>query len=387
MGVTLAASLRSRVEEIESTIFTRVHDLERPIEEEDVTYLTGLRSAITAAIECVLVCIEQGLGSGIPPPFALILQARRAARTGIRMDSMLRGFAVASNVLVAFIMSEAGRVPAEELQRILVTQGPRFDRWMEFIASEYRDELERIKHSPDQRRANCVSHLLTNDEFSAPLDLDYVFDEAWHVGVILLGCNAQITAQLLSERLGCQSLQVRRDSETHWIWLGNEKREALRSIDPYLDEHLGPDVSAATGEVRCGLDGWRLTHREAQVALQVMLRRPGRLTRAKDVILMAGVMQNETHLRALLDNYLGQLKQQVDSGRTTFETLRSYFSSGENAAAAAANLGVTRQTVKRRIWRVEESLGQPLYKCRAALEVALAIDELGRLGRPVLKSG
>ena len=53
------------------------------------------------------------------------------------------------------------------------------------------------------------------------------------------------------------------------------------------------DVSVAVGEPRSGLDGWRLTHREAQAAQEVMLRKPQRLTRARDVILLAAVLRDE----------------------------------------------------------------------------------------------
>ena len=46
-------------------------------------------------------------------------------------------------------------------------------------------------------------------------------------------------------------------------------------------------VSSAIGEPGKGLDGWRLTHRQAQAAMRIALRRPQRLTRYADVALLA----------------------------------------------------------------------------------------------------
>jgi DNA-binding PucR family transcriptional regulator len=60
-------------------------------------------------------------------------------------------------------------------------------------------------------------------------------------------------------------------------------------------------------------------------------------------------------------------------------TLRAYFASGQNAAAAAAMLGVHEHTVGYRLRTIEERLGRPVTTRRAELEMALRLLD-GRSG-------
>ena len=53
---------------------------------------------------------------------------------------------------------------------------------------------------------------------------------------------------------------------------------------------------------------------------------------------------------------------------------------GCNAATAAAALRVDRHTVERRLNSIETRLGRSLHTCRAELEVALRLEELGDSG-------
>jgi hypothetical protein len=373
----LAERLRTRSAQIETAILARIKDVGEPISDEDAAYLAGLKSAMKAILDYAFECIERGAEPGEPLPLEVARQARRAARDGVRLDTILRRCAVGNNLLEGFIVSEWSSAPVEVLREVLNAQGPQVDRVMELVIAEYRDELGQLERSAAQRQDERVLRLLADDDLAGPDGLDYDFD-AWHVGMILIGGNPAVTGRLLAERLGCASLQVARDEETAWVWLG-AKQGPTRDLARFLVENTPAGVSVATGEPRRGLGGWRLTHREAQVALQVMLRRPRKVMRGKDVVLLAGVLRDETLVRSLLDNYLAPLEGDGDSGRAIFDTLRAYISSGGNAAATAASVGITRQTVQRRIRRAEECIGQPLHSCQAALEVALQIEELERL--------
>jgi DNA-binding PucR family transcriptional regulator len=125
-----------------------------------------------------------------------------------------------------------------------------------------------------------------------------------------------------------------------------------------------------------GIDGWRLTHRQAQAALLVAQRRPQMLTRYADVSLIAAVLSDRELERSLVAVHLAPLDGQKDSV-VSRETLRAYFAAGCNAATAAAALRVDRHTVERRLHAIETRLGRLLNTCRAELEVALRVEELG----------
>ncbi len=134
-------------------------------------------------------------------------------------------------------------------------------------------------------------------------------------------------------------------------------------------------MSLAAGEPRDGLEGWRLTHREARAALVVTLMEPPRLTRYSDVALLAAALRDEATGKSLLHRYLKPLDENRD-GPDLRETLRTYLDLSCNAASTAAALGVNRHTVQRRLRKVEERLGESLSGRRAELEVALRLERL-----------
>ena len=136
-------------------------------------------------------------------------------------------------------------------------------------------------------------------------------------------------------------------------------------------------MSIAMGEPGEGLEGWRLTHRQAQAAMLVALRRDSGITRFADVGLAAAVLRDEELAGSLVKLYLSPLGEKSDGGAVARATLRAYFAASCNAAAAAAALGVGRHTVARRLRAVEVHLGRALSSCQPELEVALRMEDLG----------
>jgi DNA-binding PucR family transcriptional regulator len=155
---------------------------------------------------------------------------------------------------------------------------------------------------------------------------------------------------------------------------------------------------AATGEFRWpptgriswppsparGLEGWRLTHRQAQAALVVALRRSasGAATRYADVAVLASALKDEALARALVEIYIAPLEDSRGGGPVLCETLRVYMASERNVSSAAAALGVVRKTVDTRLRAIEKRLGRTLHPCPAELEVALLLDELNPAPAP-----
>lgn len=371
----LVARLRERSAEIVDAIFARVRTLADSPREEDPEYVAGLRATVSESLDYVLVHIENGDDWTDPIPAAVAAQARRSARSGVRLDTVLRRYAAGDRMLGDFIMEEADRFPSQALREVLREHGLRIDRLMETVAIEYKDELGRMQRSPTQRLAERVQRLVAGE---GPADIDgfrYSFD-AWHLGMIVKGENAEAGVRALATGLYSQVLAVPRGNSIVWAWLGARRPLAIRELERLLDAGVAGDVSLAVGEPHDGIDGWRLTHREAQAAQEVMLRKPQRLTRARDVVLLAAVLRDEALARSLLETYLAPLEGHGDSGAVLRETLRAYFSAGLNAATAAAALAVDRHTVQRRLRKVEEALGRLLPDCHAELVVALSLEEL-----------
>ncbi len=371
----LAARLRRRTGEIESVIFRRIQSLPDPAGKEDPTYLTGLHRTIGEALSYGLESIEEGGQSPVPIPPETARQARRAAREGVRLDTVIRRYVAGNKTLEEFIVVEADGIPNRLLCQVLNSQGPRIDRLMESVAAEYRDELERVQRSPVQKEADLITTLLEGHSLVSTMDLDYDFD-IWHLGMILVGHNVEKSARAIVKGHRNRSLLVERNHEATWIWLSGPQPPVVASLERFLMKSMPADVSVAVGEPRKDLDGWRQTHREAQMAFQAMLYRPQRVTKCRDVALISAVMRDQSLAMSLIETYLAPLDGRGRSGDALRTTLRAYYRADQNVASAAIALGVARHTVERRLRNVEKKLGQTLGACSAQLQVALDAEEL-----------
>jgi hypothetical protein len=377
----LAERLRARRSEIGEAVFARFRALGfDPAEGEDAEYVDGSRAAVTETVDYGLGAIERGEEwFGAIPPSA-VAQARRAARKGVNLDKVLLRNNAGHTVLEDFVMQEVDFASQSIVLRgVFGTLGALLDHFTAVLAHEYQREVERTVHLPELRRADRVQRLLAG----APVEtaeLGYEFD-AEHLGVIAVGANAGETVRVLAAGLGRELLSVSPSEETVWAWFGGRRALDIADLGRLVSAKAPAGVSLAVGGSGTGIDGWRLTHRQAKAAMLVALRRPQRLTRYADVSLLAAVLRDPDLARSLVEVHLSPLDGHKDSA-VSRETLRAYFAAGCNAATAAAALRVDRHTVERRLHAIEMRLGRLLPTCRAELEVALRLEELGDPTRP-----
>ncbi len=371
----LVDKLRARSGEIEDALVERVQALSEDAEGDDPDYRAGLRATVAESLDYALLGIERGDEWEGPMPPAAAAQARRAARSGVALETVLRRYAAGDRLVGEFIVAETSGMPHEQTRQILRSQGPHVDRLMAAVAAEYVEELELLRRSPSQRRAERVQRLLAGNDATEVGWLDYEL-ESWHLGLIVTGPRPDVAVRTLAAGLGRRPLAVARGDETAWGWLGGSGPLQVAEVERYLVAEVLGQVSLAVGEPRRGLEGWRLTHHEAKAAQQVMLRRPRRLVQARDVVLLAAVLRDDLLASSLRETYLAPLDELGDAGGILRATLRAYFEAGFNAATAAAALQVDRHTVQRRLRKVEEALGRLLQASHAEIEVALLLEEL-----------
>lgn len=371
----LSTRLRRRQLEIENGVLDRVVEVEIPEAVADAEYVVGLRGAVSEAVNYALSGIETGEVPAQAIPLAASAQARRAARNGVPLDTVLRRYHAGDRVLYEVILGEARDLPCEALQDILRDHGPLVDHLTAGIATEYMHEVERISRSPAERLSELVKKLLAGrtgreDEIDYPLG-------AWHLGAIVRGPKADRVMLRVGNALGRLVLCVPAgDPSTFWVWFGGSRSLSVGDLDALLAKELPEDVSVALGEPRQGLDGWRLTHREAQIALRVALYRPQPITQCRHVLLLATMVQDQHVAAALIATYLLPLEGRADHGQVLRRTLRTYFKTGQNAASTAIALEKSRHTVERHIQTVELRVGQNLDACGAQIQVALWAEEL-----------
>jgi hypothetical protein len=380
VGIGVAMRLRLRHSAIEEVIFTHVRD---PVSfgsvgSEDAEYLAGLRATVIAVVDYVLTGIEQGEEWTGPIPSVAVAQARLAARSGVSLDTLILRYIAGHRLLGEFVNDEADRAGyanhGHALRQVRRVQESLLERLTIAIAREYGQERQRMERSQEQCRRELVQKLLAGE----PVDstkLDYEFD-VWHLGAIATGSGAEKVIRGLANGLGCRLLAVACGEGTVWAWLGGYRKLPISDVERLLSAGGVLSVPLAIGEPQSGIDGWRLTHREAQAALPVALGRPRMLTRCADVPLEAALLGHELLARVLIKSYLAPLDSQKDKGVVLRETLRAYFAKECNAAKAGVALRVDRHTVRRRLRTIEEALGRLIPACRAELEVALRMEEL-----------
>jgi hypothetical protein len=100
--------LRARRPGLDETLHAHVREtVAGPRAGEDAEYDAGLYAAVSEAIDYALNALEQGGGWSEPAPPAVVAQARRAARIGVSLDTVLRRYQAGHAKLVDFILEAA----------------------------------------------------------------------------------------------------------------------------------------------------------------------------------------------------------------------------------------------------------------------------------------
>ena len=393
----VVARLRARHHELVGAIFERVRgDAFDRSGAHDVEYMEGLHAAVGAAVEYALQGIEHGEGWTGEIPVVAVEQARRAARVGVSLDTVLRRYVVGHTMLWDLVMVEAEHgggdaiSPAQRgaVRIALRAQAVVLDRLLGAVTRAYEQEQKQAGRGSERRRAERVRGLLDGEPVESA-GLEYGL-EGWHLGVIATGTGAVRIVRELAVGVDRRLLSVAPGERSVWAWLGGRERFVVADVERFIGMGSHPPVSVvlALGEPARGLEGWRVTHRQAQAAFVVALRRNGiprngippaqgvMLTRYGDVALLASALKDEALARALLEIYIAPLDDGRGGGPVLCATLRAYLAAERSVSSAAAALGVVRRTVENRLSTIEERLGRSLHPCPAELEVALELDGL-----------
>ena len=372
----LSIRLRGRQEELERAAMAQLRELPDAGELRDPDYLEGLQEAISDALDCGIASIS--VGDPPPPvPESLLAQARLAARSGVKLDTVLRRYVAGYHLLGNALSEEAesaGPLGRRELKGIRRALQALFDRILEQVGAAYDGERGAGAGTSEQRQIEKVRRLLDGEEVDAH-DLAYDFD-LHHVGLIASGPQAPAAIAELARRADRRRLSVRLGQRTVWAWLGSRDPETLPERKLLIARHWPPHIPLSVGEPSAGADGWRLTHRQARAAHSIPLgKRPKRVHYA-EFALVASIRDDELLTSSLREIYLKPLSRDRDGGDTLLRTLRAHLDADGRTSSTAAVLGVSRQAVGTRLKKAERRLGRPLNSCLPELDVALRLSGL-----------
>jgi hypothetical protein len=376
--LTIGTRLRAGMPEIDEAIFRELRASVPDAVGNDPEYESGLFGAVREAVAHCIGVIEGGTEDPLPLPPATVDQARRAARHGVGIETVVHRVALGERMVQAFASREADDLPARELSLIFSSLGPAVDRLVHGLTEAHQQERERLESGLDGHRLELIDRLLAG-EAPGPTDdaaLRYSLC-GWHIHLIGTGPGVEDVLRHLAETLGCSMLFHHRGAATASAWLGGGSRRldfADVRRQPAIRE--SGDVTFVVGDPGEGLEGWRRTHEQARLALLPGRSRGRKLTLAADVLPEAMLSTDRARAKLLVSTYLSALDGLRRNGEPARETLRAYFANDRNVSATACSLGVARGTVENRVREVEKAIGKPLYhEHLTRLELGLRLED------------
>lgn len=368
----IAERLRNRKPEIERAVLARIHAVADPDQVANPEYAEGLRATVSAALDYGIEALDRRPGDPPPMPAVILTQARLAARHGVQLATVLRRYLAGHTLLGDFLLEESereGAIDGASLKRFLRIQSALLDDLLAAVSDEYGREKNARPVTEKQRRTQRVERLLAGELVDTG-DIDYDFG-AWHLALVACGPDAATAISKLITAPSWRRLVIEREDAV-WVWLGSR----LQIDASVLAGSCPENVALAVGEPAEGIEGWRLTHQQAQAVLPVARARGEGITRYSEDALLASTLQDDLLAGSLRRLYLDPLSAERDGGAVSKETLRAYFATQQNVTSAAAALGVNRNTVASRLRQIEDRIGRPLRSCGFELLAALRLDDL-----------
>ncbi|WNM31727.1 helix-turn-helix domain-containing protein [Streptomyces sp. Li-HN-5-11] len=315
---------------------------------------------------------------------------RTAARRGLPLTAVVRGYRVGAHYLIArWTDAVAEHGPGDRSALEAVKAGTSFILlWLEMIieqlTAEYRDEDERLARERSLARVELVRQVLgepDTDIAAASERLGYRL-KGRHIALALrartdkpdAGASLEGAVRELARAMRATShLAARVDMRTVWCWM------ACGDSSPPRLGRTGLPVLTAAGRPGVGLDGFRRSHREALDALRIAElagRDGGTVTYYDEVGVAALCSADFDKCAEFVRTELGALCGAGPVAGRHRETLLAFYGANSNYRATAAELGLHHNTVRYRLDQAERALGHGPAERRLSLELALHLHSL-----------
>lgn len=310
------------------------------------------------------------------PSEADLMAAKAAAEIGT-LKFLLDGYQSLQRSLVEAWIEVVDEVVADpSVRQELLQYGSEFFSAYQrhvtgFVIDAFQMSTESARGVGEQRRFQAIRRLLDGDPVAAAqLDFDI---EQYHLGVVAWGEGAGEAVQALARLLGRISLSVGALNGTRWAWVSGS-----RPLDAASERRLAAFEAPAGSGVAIGLDGFgdagfRTTNGQALRARWVAQRLDLKVALYVDVAIEAMASSNRPEARSFIAHELRGIDDGSTASTRIRETIVAYFGAEQNAASAAAALGIHQQTVANRLRAAEERLGHPVVSRRVELETALRL--------------
>lgn len=377
----VAAVMRSRVPELVELIQRRSRsEVPQYYAGDDPGLAASEAPAIADSLNDILDGLAEGLEAPQQVPPGALREAKMAAQAGIDLNDLIRTYRVGQAVTWDCLMEISNEMLEEPVRRLEVLRRAaayHFD-WNDTVVAgvieAYQEEYKTFYFkSRDRKRRAIIRDILRGLTVDAAT-LNYSF-RGQHLGIVAWGDAAEAAVQQLGTLLGGEQVSISGTGGTIISWV-HHPQLAARLVR--LDARFAPPEGSfvAIGDIASGLDGFRLTHRQAWQAYRVgrILRTP--LTRYTDVALEALVLRDTQSARDFVQYTLGPLDPLDSRSQVLLETLEAYFACGQNGALTSQQLAVHERTVAYRLKSIEQKLGVHVSSRRDELSSALRLARI-----------
>ncbi|MFI6362192.1 PucR family transcriptional regulator [Nocardia sp. NPDC050630] len=347
-----------------------------------------LRASVTGNVVIALHIYELGLDiDEIDAPAEALEYARRMAQRGTSITALLRAYRIGQRLFNDHMLGEI-TATTNDLDLVTAAVAEMTDRSFAYIdrvsqqvVTAYQDERDRWLQNQMAVRTARVRSILSGqrvDPGDSERALGYRLDRT-HLGLVVwsdAGVDqlraAKQVATTIAEQVSCQGqpLLIPADESTLWAWLPQPELE----VDPAAVST--PRATWVTvGRPAAGLEGFRLTHRQATQAQAVAMSAPepqrASVSCSAQVGPIALMCSDLAATRAWISEILGSLARDDDATAQLRETARVFLETNGSFQTTAELLVLHRNTVQYRIRKAETVLGHSLREGRLDVEVAL----------------
>jgi DNA-binding PucR family transcriptional regulator len=398
------------VAEIGSRLQQRLGDLSSEMRrslEDDIPELRGdaglgelLGASVQGNVDTILRALRYDIAlEHVQAPTAAMEYARRLAQRGVPVHALVRAYRLGQRRMNEIVFSELRALelaPAARFAVIDAVTGTLFD-YIDWISQQvvvvYEDERERWLENQNSIRALRVREVLAGKK---PIDIDAVttairYPLRWHHLALVMwyrdgdgqGDELARLQRFLRDlaqagQAAASPLFVAADQVSGWGWL--PYKEAVDAIEAVRRFALAraDSPSVGIGMVAHGLDGFRRSHREADVARRVAISgsmpEPVIIAATDPGLSIAAQFGSDIgSAREWVGNVLAGLATDTENDARLRETLRVFLRCGGSYKTAAEELGLHFNSVKYRISRAAARRGRPIEQDRLDVEVALVV--------------
>lgn len=197
-----------------------------------------------------------------------------------------------------------------------------------------------------------------------------------HIGaVVWTDSNSAHALEAASEQLmracGARSrLTVVAGTSAQWLWIPAKTVPPAADLEEMLSRH--PRARVALGRASSGINGFRRTHVDAAAAQRLLarLRSDLRVVRYEDVQMVDLMASDVGQLDQFVTDVLGDFET---ASPVLHQTVLTYVEEGLNRSSTADRLFTHRNTIDRRLARVDELLPRPFTDRPTEIATALTV--------------